>query len=343
MELYNYCPAAKENFILRESSVKFLNKKNIRKFILTFDSPVRTNIKENDVVYSELFLAPDKKMPDHGKTPAHLMILVHGFNSKVNWLKNYYCFINDALQNDISCLFINLPYHLYRTPAGQTSGQKLMSNDDAGTLEFFNQAVLDIKKAIKIIDQIFPESNFSFSICGMSLGGIVSAIAMAWDKRIERGAFLICGGNWDEIYWNGVASMMLKGNVVKREKITRTQAKEFYSSLPEFIDAFKKINPISIDSEMEDYPELKKFIAQKWFLCDPVTFGHKIIPRKVIMINSRFDVIFNKESALQLCHEIGCPKIYWLNNFHTTAILRSKKVRQLVYDFFLSSVTLKKA
>ena len=59
MELYNYNEKPDENYNLEEISSESLNKNGARKFVLTYDSPFKTGIKENDVVYSELFLSPD--------------------------------------------------------------------------------------------------------------------------------------------------------------------------------------------------------------------------------------------------------------------------------------------
>jgi hypothetical protein len=337
MELYNYNEKPDENYNLEEISSESLNKNGARKFVLTYDSPFKTGIKENDVVYSELFLSPDQisQTQNHNFNP--LIILVHGFNTKTYRLKNYYHFIDRVLQNNISCLFVNLPYHLCRTPEGENSGWRLIGSDDTGTTNFFHQAVSDIRKAINIINNNFSKSKFDFSICGISLGGMVSVITMAWEKRIKKGAFLLCGGNWDEIYWNGIIKIISKSDVVKREKITRKQASKFYVELPEFIAIYKKINPPSIDIELENYPELKKFVPKKWFLCDPLTFGHKIRADDVLMINSKFDFFFNKESVLQLWQELGNPKLYWLNSLHSSAVLTNKKVQNLIFNFILSN------
>jgi pimeloyl-ACP methyl ester carboxylesterase len=340
MELYNYNEKPDENYNLEEICSESLNKNGARKFVLTYDSPFETGIKENDVIYSELFLSPDQISQNHNFN--QLIILVHGFNGRIDRLKNYYHFIDKVLQNNISCLFINLPYHLYRTPEGYSSGQMLLGSDDTGTINFFHQAVADIRKAIDFIKINFSERKFTFSICGISLGGMVSVITMAWEKRIKKGAFLLCGGNWNEIYWNGIIKIISRRDVVKKEKITREQASKFYSELPEFIAIYKKINPSSIDMELENYPELKKFIPKKWFLCDPLTFSHKIRADDVLMINSKFDFFFNKESVLQLWKELGNPRLYWLNNFHTSVVLASKRVQNLIFDLILPNGNINK-
>jgi nitrogenase molybdenum-iron protein alpha/beta subunit len=68
-------------------------------------------------------------------------------------------------------------------------------------------------------------------------------------------------------------------------------------------------------------------------LSDPLLFAHKIKPENVIMINSKFDFLFCRESTNQLLKELSKPKIYWLNNFHTSSVLNNNKILRLIFNF----------
>ncbi|MBM3710171.1 MAG: hypothetical protein FJW61_07115 [Actinobacteria bacterium] len=125
-EVYSYIT---ENFFLR---------RKIRKIILQFNSPYKSGVKENDTVYAELFLTKENNDKGQEKTGnkggiEKIIILLHGFNSSLTRLKNYYCFVNKALANNYSCIFINLPFHLNRTPPGEKSGERLIHNKDIET------------------------------------------------------------------------------------------------------------------------------------------------------------------------------------------------------------------
>lgn len=327
-----------------ESSIpkNFFSNKKIRKFILQFNSPYKTKIKENDSVYTELFLTGENKdyqmkKTENTKGVEKIIILLHGFNSNLTNLRNYYYFINKALSNNYSCLFINLPFHLNRTPPGEKSGERLIHNKDMETLLFFHQSVLDVKKGIDIttefLKQKYELKKIDFSICGISLGGMVSIITMAWENRIKKGIFLQCGGNWDQIYWNSLVRVIMRGCFIDKEKIKREQANKFYSVIFEFMDKYKKINPEKIDTGLKQYPSLNSYPQKTWFLSDPLLFAHKIKPENIIMINSKFDFLFCRESTNQLWKELSRPVIYWLNNFHTSSVLSNYKVLRLIFNF----------
>ena len=320
----------------------FFLKKKTNKFILKFKSYFKTDIKENDNVYAEFFLSRDNAVnagnkPEKTDNVENIIILLHCFNSNLSQLINYYYFINKALINNYSCLFVNLPFHLNRTPPGEQSGERLIHNKDLDTLLFFHQSVLDIKKGIDITTEFLKQKygikKINFSICGISLGAMVSVITMAWEDRIKKGIFIQCGGNWDQIYLNSLVRVIMRGCFIDKEKIKREQAEKFYSVIFEFIDKYKKENPDEIDPELTQYPSLNAYPQKTWFLSDPLLFAHKIKPENVIMINSKFDFLFCRESTNQLLKELSKPKIYWLNNFHTSSVLNNNKILRLIFNF----------
>jgi len=336
---------------------------SIREYTLTYDSPYSTGVKINDRVHAQLFL--NKNMTwsnvgnlDNGNNDCNnnynddsfdnksksndILILIHGFLTNEIKLKRYYSFIKKINSNNISGAFLNLPFHLNRTPAGEKSGRRLINFDDLDILLFFHQSVVDIKKLIDILKQNWNFNNIY--ICGISLGCMISVIAMANDNRINKGIFLIGGGNWEEVHWKGISRLTLKGNCIYKDKKyknkTRRQAcREIYACFPEFLKKFKetKYKKIKIDSEGLSDSDLKEVTARMCFLCDPLTFANKINPQNVLMINAKYDFFFNKKSVNHLWEELGRPEIYWLNNFHTTNILADKKVLSKINDFLSES------
>lgn len=344
MKLYTYNKNDGLDFNIEKVGKSQPKKNEPQKIVLTYDSPYKTGVKENDKVHCELFLNIDcssnynfnqtrTKISDNTQLPTNspLLILIHGFNSKKSKLHNYYNFINKIVENNILCAFINLPFHIYRTPKGESSGQRLIYYDDMQTLEFFHQSVIDVRKFIDIIYSILPIKKIYIS--GISLGSMVSLITMANDSRIDKGIFLISGGNWEEIHWNGLLKFILRGNCNHEDKITREKCREFYLKFPDFLKKFKQVSPDIITTDLENYPEIKKLISKKCFLCDPLAFAHKINPKNVLMINVKFDHYFSKNSTLQLWEELGKPEISWFNYFHSSKILTDKKVIKKILNF----------
>jgi hypothetical protein len=334
MKLYNYNKIPKLTYTIKKASTET----NLPyRYTLTYESAYKTGIKKNDKVYTELFLNHDFLNNDKNKQKKRLentetlVILIHGFSSRKDKLRNYHFLINKITQKNLNCAFINLPFHLNRTPTDEVSGRRLLYFNDVETLEFFHQSVVDVRKFIDIILNIHPFKNIY--ICGLSLGGMVSIISMVYDRRIKKGIFLITGGNWKEIHWDGMLKFFLKGNCISDGIITKKQCNDFYNKFPKFLEELKKIPLNELTNDLVDFPELKKATLKMCFLCDPLAFAHKINPENVLMINSKFDQYFTTRSTTLLWEELGKPKIYWLNNLHTSKILSNSKVIKKITNF----------
>ena len=226
------------------------------------------------------------------------------------------------------------------------------------TLEFFDQSVKDIGKGIEVIEGLFKNSQSFYSqsffsrttgesakksgdsltgirffICGLSLGGMVATIASAWEPRLEKSILAQCGGNWDEIYWNSALRIILRGTFIEKENIKRKTAKEFYSVQPVFLEKYKKIKPLKIDAGLSEFIELSGYPQKTWFLSDPLTFAHMVNHERVLMINSKYDILFCRRSTELLWEELGKPPIIWLNGFHSSGVLRNKIIIKKIFDF----------
>ncbi|MBC7333897.1 MAG: alpha/beta hydrolase family protein [Actinobacteria bacterium] len=367
--LYTYDKTKELDFTItrveenNSSESAFPARLTVTSFLLTYSSPYKTGIEINDRVYCELFF-PGIYKPDPGsksttKLSRHLdypdtmvlhpndkensipiLILIHGFMSDFNRLYNYYYFIGKMLEKGIACAFINLPFHLNRRPRYEKSGRRLIYYDDIETLEFFHQSVVDVKRLIDIILGAFPVE--SINICGISLGSMVSLITASQDKRINKTILLMGGGNWKEIHWNGLLRFILKGNCIPEDHITEEKCKEFYSKFHDFSKKFKEVSPEKLTPGMNHYPSLKELLPRKCFLCDPLLFAHKVDPKKVLMINSRLDFYFSKRSTMELWEELGKPRIYWLNYFHTTKILTKPHIIQKIASEILDLQNVRK-
>jgi len=264
-----------------------------------------------------------------------ILFFLHGFSTKNDKLKNYYKFIENILELDMACLFINLPFHLNRKPVNETSGSRIIYFDDADTLLFFHQCVVDVRKAVDIIEKIISPKEIN--ICGISLGSIVSVISMAVDKRINKGILLVGGGSWEEIHWKGISRFILKGNCAGVETISRNKCGIFYSNFPKFLEKAKSLNSDNFLIEINDNENLQKLCTKKCYLCDPLLFAGKIDSRKVLMLNSRLDHYFSKKSSVMLWEELGRPEIHWFNYLHFSRILNKKLILKNIAIFLKRS------
>ena len=324
MKLYSYASDVKTNLKIKEvMAFPEMGKPSVglKKYILEYDSPYKTGIKENDCVYAELFL---------GKNDT-LFILVHGFTSNRKKIVTYNGFMYNLVNKNFNCAFINLPFHLNRTPGNELSGQRLTGYDDKEILLFFHQSVVDIRKLIDISLDLLPVKKII--ICGISLGTMISVISMARDSRISQGIFLLGGGNWNEIHWKGFLRFVLKGNCSQEGFITKEKCSRYYKFFPDFLNDFKEIELENLSWDLENYPELKQKTQKMCFLCDPVAFADRINPENVIMINSKFDHLFSKKSTKKLWDALGKPQAYWFNRPHTNKMILNPRVFEKIYEF----------
>jgi len=314
-------------------------------YVIRYDSAIKTGDANNDVVHSEFFI-PDNIQPvgagskiifskqTDSLTNQKIIILLHGFNSTQWWLHHFYHFIKKAINNNFAVLFINLPYHLNRTPEGEQSGQRLIKSRDRELLEFFDQAVKDIQKAIIVLKKAFGATTCpGFYICGLSLGGMVASVTSAWEPEIKKSILMECGGNWDDIYWNSFVRLILRGTFIDKDKIKRKQAADFYSVHPSFIEELRKINPSQIEASLSEFPGLSAYPQKTMFLSDPLTFAYRANPENILMINAKYDILFCRSSTEKLWCGLGKPEIIWLNGFHGTGMLVNKFVIKKIFDF----------
>jgi hypothetical protein len=103
---------------------------------------------------------------------------------------------------------------------------------------------------------------------------------------------------------------------------------------PAFLKEFKRSEKEGLDPSLKDSEDLKQFTSKACFLCDPMAFAHMADPDSILMVNSRFDLYFSRKSSIYLWEELGKPRIKWINNLHSSKILRNKKLQKILYDFY---------
>ncbi len=291
-------------------------------FSLFYPSAYASGIPENDTTFCEIIT------PGGLDNPLKLLIFLHGFSANDHKMDHYHYFIHHMVRKGYTCAFLHLPYHLHRTPQNAKSGQSLIYFDDVQTLYFFHQSVVDIRRLIDIME---GKNLKEIHICGLSMGSMVSVLAMAHEPRIEKGVLLIGGGHWQELHWNGILRFVLKGNCVKGGQIDRNQCKRYYAQFPDFLIQLKKLQPDFVD--LNHLGPLDQYVAKKCFLCDPLAFAHRIDSCKVLMLNATFDFYFSRQSTRRLWEELGKPEILWPANFHSGKIITDSHVLQKINHF----------
>jgi hypothetical protein len=272
-------------------------------FKIRFKSEVNTFDKRNDNVY---FLLKDTDK----KTKA--CILVHGLGMEIGSKWDSYLRV---VPETIGACYIDLPHQRHRK-----TNKDLLSSFGNGifTLNFFRQGTLDIIKTVNILKKLGYKK---ISIIGISLGSIFSIMAMGLDKRIEKGIFILSGGDYSIITWKSPAMYKVR-ETYKKRNITRKSCCEARTLLNPFVNSVEK-GSIPFD--------IKSNIVCLYF--DPLTFAPLIEPERVLMINGLFDFIIPKKATLNLHRALGKPKVIWFPTGHLHLYIFKKRIISYIKSF----------
>ncbi len=285
-EVYRYTKV--ENPPLFGKTVK---KDGYRISEFSFPSPVKMPIPETNTVFADYF-EPDNK------ESGNLCILIHGHGFRGYSSMIY--FAGNLARNGVKTVLLTLPFHGKRRAQGVTDGTGFFVLDSVGMLMRFRQSVLDARAIIDFAENgVFGDVE-RISVAGLSLGGMISVIAMGVDERIEKGVFVISGGDIEGIFWKGLTMLPLRRYVYR-------MVKEGYD----------------ISSEEREYTNIS-------VLYDPLTFAKYIPPRKVMMFNGMFDIIIPHFASEELASALGVCPIYLPAGHGSVLIYRSFILRKML-------------
>lgn len=167
-----------------------LHHTGVRVFDLSFPSPVKSEIPENNTVYAELFLPPGE-----GPFPAAVVLDILQGNAVVArgqamWLA----------QNGVAGLVVYMAHYGPRRPAG--SKVRLLSINISHTLDAIKQTVLDVRCAVAWLASRPEIDANNLGIVGTSLGSFISAIVAANEPRIKNVCLLLTGGGLVDAYYD---------------------------------------------------------------------------------------------------------------------------------------------
>jgi len=239
--------------------------------LVTFPSAIVTPQPNNNTVHCEYY-RPNAE----GKRPGVVVLHILGGSFELSRICS-----RALASKGIGALFVKMPHYGPRRQPG--SNARMISNDPHETVRGMTQAVLDVRRAAAWLaarEEIDPNQ---LGINGISLGGIVSALAFSAEPRFQKGCFVLAGGDLAETFW-------------KSQK---------YSNLRERWTANGK--------NKEDLQELLSTI-------DPAALANKKPDRRILMFNARHDEVVPYSCTIKLWQAYGEPEIVWWNTGHYTAI-----------------------
>jgi dienelactone hydrolase len=258
---------------------------------LRFPSLVVTPDRENNVVHAEYF-APRVIGP---KRPGVIVLHILGADFP---LSRYLA--ARLADRGVAALFVKLPYYGERRPSEHGAASKrFLSPDIERTVTSMRQAVLDVRRAACWLAARPDVDSNRLGVAGVSLGGIVSALAVAVDPALREGAFLLAGGDLSAILWE-----MPEGAPYRKAWLEsgRTRA-----------DLKVLTDPL-----------------------DPLTYANGLQGKRLLLIAGKVDEVVPPSSTLLLWERAGRPPIHWYDCGHYSAVgFLLPGVRRTV-DFFAS-------
>jgi cephalosporin-C deacetylase-like acetyl esterase len=241
---------------------------------VTFPSPVTTDVAENNTVHGEYF-----QPAGPGPYPACVVLHILGGDFLLSETV-----ASHLARQGVAALFIKMPY--YGPRRGQNSPKRMLSEDPRETVAGMTQAVLDIRRATAWLAARDEVDELRLGITGISLGGVMSALAASGEPRLNNVAIVLGGGNFADLLW---ANQTDRARKFREKWLAEGETRE------SFREVVSKI--------------------------DPATHGHLLKGRRVLMIEAKNDEVIPPESARALWESIGRePDLVWLEAGHYSAI-----------------------
>jgi poly(3-hydroxybutyrate) depolymerase len=231
---------------------------------------------ENNVVHAEFF----DPVGFTGRRPA--VVVLHILGSDFPLSRYMAARLADR---GVAALFLKLPYYGERRPKAGPGPvpRRFFSADIERTMTSMRQGVCDVRRAICWLSSRPRVEPSRLGVAGISLGGIVSSIAVAVDPAVRDGVFLLAGGDLSRILWG----------------------------MPEtarFRESWK-----ASGRTIQDLKELTDPF-------DPLTYARRLAGKRLMMIAGKVDEVVPPASTLALWEAAGRPPIHWYDCGHYSAI-----------------------
>ncbi|SHD78445.1 alpha/beta fold hydrolase [Schnuerera ultunensis] len=263
--------------------------------ILYFNSPFPSGDKNVDGAKALLY-------EGHGKEG---IVFVHGLGSRnFDYLKYY---PENLVKHGYPVIMPILPYHFERMPKDKKIN--FLSGTAIDIEKRFYQSVADIRSCIDYLENMDMEK---MHIMGFSFGGMIGTIAKALDSRLDKGIFIVSGGNFLYITWKSIATKVLRVRYEDEGSCSIERCHWLHENFDNVVEHFNKL---------EDLQELPNC-----FRYDPSLFAKMIDPETILMINAAFDPFIPRKASKNLWNKMGRPKRYILPSGHLTSHLWFKRL-----------------
>jgi dienelactone hydrolase len=167
-----------------------LRHSGVKVYDLSFPSPVKTDVPENNTVHAELFLPSGP-----GPFPACVVLdILQGdaliARAEALWLA----------QHGVAGMVVYMAHYGPRRPAGSTV--RLLSTDIGRTIHAVQQTVQDVRCAFAWLATRTEIDSNKLGLVGTSLGSLVGAVVAANEPRVKNVCLMLGGGGLVDAYYD---------------------------------------------------------------------------------------------------------------------------------------------
>jgi len=225
--------------------------------------------------------------------PAPAVVLVHALGESTDGMMRRVSKYLSA--HGICAAAFVLPYHMSRQPRGLNPVTRFVPRDVSLGVQAFRQSAADVSEVVTWL-QSRPEVDGSrIGIMGVSLGAIVTHLAMGLDERLTVGVAVLGGGNLAHIYAGTAVSAV------------------YYPF------SRRRLSPAE--------QELVR-------TADPLTYADRNRPRRVLMIQAARDILVPPSDGEALRRALGNPPTIWLDTNHYGPIFAERDILRAANAYF---------
>lgn len=244
-----------------------------------FPSPYPSPHPENNTVHglADLHLA--------GQAQAAIIFL-HGHMMTRATLFPLLWYARSAIRAGFDIYYLNLPYHMLRTPAGSYSGQHSLNAGVAQTAMAFRQGVMDVRSLITWIEQV---KGLPVILAGISLGAYTACMTTVVDPRPRALVSILGGASLARIPWDGYQSGKIRRQLQQ--------------------------GGLTLDQ-----------LERWWALLGSGNWQPVIDRSRIVLLGAEYDEIVTPANVRRLWSAWDRPQIHWYPCGHVTSALYHRQV-----------------
>ncbi len=258
--------------------------------LVRFASSFRTRDKRNNTVWGELYA---RQRPERGG----IVLLPGGYGRLI---------VERTLavalaERGYAVYLMYLPYtHLRAAEGARKRGMGgVLSTDMRRNEEIMVQTVRDARRAATMLQERYPHLKDRVGVLGLSLGGVMGAVAFASDDSFRAACLCLTGGQLAETLWsNSIFTARFKAELMK----------EGYT-LPRLRHGLRKL--------------------------EPTYYARPGKAQALLLVGARRDEAVKPSSVKALARAFGGARVTWIRGHHLQAVARLASKLNLIDIHFL--------